>query len=219
MADIKTLETNLCKVLRMIDGKAELIAVTKSVDAEIIKQLASLGQKVFGENHVQDAEQKILVLNEIYDGLRWHMIGHLQSNKVKKAVRLFDVIQSVDSLKLVSLIDKEAGKINKRIDILIQINISKENQKSGIEPSAIHMFFAKLKQMELRNIKVIGIMGMAPFCGHELVRPYFRKMKEIFDSLRSRYNISILSMGMSNDYIKAVEEGSNMVRVGTVLFR
>ena len=219
MADIKTLETNLCKVAGIIEAKAELVAVTKSVDAEIIKQLASLGQKVFGENRVLDAEQKILVLNDLYEGLRWHMIGHLQSNKVKKAVRLFDVIQSVDSLKLANLIDKEAGKINKKIDILIQINISEENQKSGIEPSAVHMFFARLEQMELRNIKVIGIMGMAPFYGHELVRPYFRKMKAIFDSLKSRYNLSILSMGMSNDYVEAVEEGSNMVRVGTVLFR
>lgn len=219
MADIKTLETNLCKVSGIIEAKAELVAVTKSVDAEIIKQLASLGQKVFGENRVLDAEQKILVLNDLYEGLRWHMIGHLQSNKVKKAVRLFDVIQSVDSLKLANLIDKEAGKINKKIDILIQINISEENQKYGIEPSAVHMFFARLEQMELRNIKVIGIMGMAPFCGHELVRPYFRKMKAIFDSLKSRYNLSILSMGMSNDYVEAVEEGSNMVRVGTVLFR
>ena len=219
MVDLKTLEMNLDKVLGILGGKAELLAVTKSVDAEIIKQLASLGQKVFGENRVQDAEQKILVLNEIYDGLRWHMIGHLQSNKVKKAVRLFDVIQSVDSLKLVSLIDKEAGKINKRIDVLIQINISEEDHKYGIEPSAVHMFFANLEQMELRNIRIIGIMGMAPFCGHELVRPYFRKMKEIFDLLKSRYNLSVLSMGMSNDYVEAVEEGSNMVRVGTVLFR
>ena len=217
MANIKTLETNLCKVLRKIDKRAELLAVTKSVDTETIKKLISFGQKNFGENRIQDAEQKILSLNQ--DGPVWHMIGHLQSNKVKKAVRLFDVIQSVDSLKLANLINKEASKINKIIDIMIQINISQEDQKYGIEPSAASNFFARLEGMKLDNLRVIGIMGIAPFSDPAIVKPHFKRMKTIFDSLKERYNLSIISMGMSNDYLAAIEEGSNMVRVGTILFK
>lgn len=217
MADMKRLEINLNHVLGMIGGKAELLAVTKSEGVEVIEQLVSLGQRNFGENRVQDAEGKILALGN--DGLKWHMIGHLQSNKVKKAVRLFDVIQTVDSLKLAGLIDREAGKIGKIIDALIQVNISGEEQKSGIEPSAVPMFFERLSEMGLRNIRIIGIMGMPPFGGSEIARPYFRKMKVLFDILKGKYGLSTLSMGMSNDYAAAVEEGSNMVRVGTMLFR
>ena len=217
MVDMKRLEINLNHILGIIDGKAEFLAVTKSEAVEVIGQLVSLGQRNFGENRVHDAEEKILALGN--GGLKWHMIGHLQSNKVKKAVRLFDVIQTVDSLKLAGLIDKEAGKIGKIIDVLVQLNISGEEQKSGIEPSAAFMFFERLAEMGLRNIRIIGIMGMAPFGGSERARPYFRKMRVLFDALKGKYGLSTLSMGMSNDYAAAVEEGSNMVRVGTVLFR
>lgn len=215
--DIKRLETNLDEIKDRISERAELVAVTKTVDTDTIKKLISLGLRTFGENRINDAELKIDEISSIHDNIRWHMIGHLQSNKAKKAVRIFDVIESVDSLKLAKLIDKEAGKVNKIINIMIQVNISGEEQKYGINPEEVDDFLTPISG--LQNIRVIGLMAMAPFVEPEAARPYFRRMKQIFDSLKDKYNLTALSMGMTNDYAAAIEEGSNMVRIGTALFR
>ena len=217
--DLKRLECNVNDIKNKISRRAELIAVTKTVDTDTIEKLISLGIHTFGENRVRDAEPKINEIKSRHDNIIWHMIGHLQSNKVKKAVQLFDVIQSVDSLKLAKLIDKEAGRINKMIDIMVEINISGELQKYGLNPEDVHDFFEKLVLLNLENIRVIGLMEIAPFVEPEMTRPHSRKMKQMFDSLKDKYSLKVLSMGMTNDYAVAIEEGSNMVRVGTALFR
>lgn len=217
--DLKRLECNVNDIKNKISRRAELIAVTKTVDTDTIEKLISLGIHTFGENRVRDAEPKINEIKSRHDNIIWHMIGHLQSNKVKKAVQLFDVIQSVDSLKLAKLIDKEAGRINKMIDIMVEINISGELQKYGLNPEDVHDFFEKLILLNLENIRVIGLMAIAPFVEPEMTRPHSRKMKQMFDSLKDKYSLKVLSMGMTNDYAVAIEEGSNMVRVGTALFR
>lgn len=197
-------------------GDARLVAVTKSVGIEEVKKLIGLGVRDLGENRVNVAELKI---NEIKSDVCWHMIGHLQSNKVKKAVSLFDMIQSVDSLKLLKLIDKEAGKIGKVMDVLIQVNIAEESQKYGIRLLDLGQFFDEASRLGLENVNIKGLMAMAPFVRAEEARSCFREMKKLFDFFKDRFCLSILSMGMTNDYRVAVEEGSTMVRVGTALFR
>lgn len=193
-------------------GNAKLIAVTKSVDIYAVKQLIDLGHDAFGENKIQNAKTKI----QQFPDANWHMIGHLQSNKVKPAVELFDSIDSVDSIKLAKKINQECANQNKNIALLIQINIANEPQKYGFRESELENALNEISK--LKNIKLDGLMMIAPNIESEQTRQYFRQMKQLFDKYKQRYNLKTLSMGMSSDYNTAVEEGSNMVRVGTKLF-
>ncbi|WP_353683761.1 YggS family pyridoxal phosphate-dependent enzyme [Thermodesulfovibrio sp. 3907-1M] len=200
----------------------KLIAVTKSQSIDKIKEAAQLGLRVFGENRVQEAKNKIEALTEFMAqwriNIEWHMIGHLQSNKAKDAVRLFELIHSVDSEKLAALINKEAEKIGKIQRVLIQVKLSEEESKFGIEPEDTEKLIEFCSK--LPNIKVEGLMTIPPYFENpEDVRPYFRKLRQLRDFLSGKYSfIKELSMGMSHDFEVAIEEGATMVRIGTALF-
>jgi PLP dependent protein len=196
-----------------------LIAVTKKATVEQTNEALANGITAIAENRTEIAAEKFPHLNNNIDGkanypsgIQKHMIGHLQTNKVKAAVVLFDVIQSVDSLKLAKEIDKHALDAGKVMPVMIEINISGEEQKYGIAPDDIGAFYNYL--LRLTNIKVIGLMAIAPYVPPEETRPYFKRMKQIFD----RFHMKYLSMGMTNDYEIAIEEGANMVRIGGGIF-
>jgi len=185
-------------------GQVSLVVVTKKATiAQTIEAIES-GATIIGENRVHEAARKFPHLPPVEK----HMIGHLQTNKVKIAVRLFDCIQTVDSLKLANEIDKRTEKL---MPVMIQVS-NGEAHKFGIEYSEAAGFYDKLKKLE--NLKVVGLMAMAPFVEPELTRPFFRKMKKLQDEL----GLEQLSLGMTNDYEIAIEEGSTMVRIGTRIF-
>jgi len=205
---------NLQKILTEL-GSVQLVAVTKYAAPEQIRALLDAGHFVLGENKVQSAQAKA----EEYKNypVQWHMLGHLQTNKAKQAVQIFEVIQSVDSVKIAEAIAKEAAKINKRQKILVQVNIGKEPQKSGIAPEQLESLLACCAAQP--SLQLLGLMAMAPdLADKEQTRPYFRQMRELFDRWIVQYNVSVLSLGMSGDYSIAVQEGANMVRIGSKLF-
>ena len=196
----------------------QLVAVTKTVETERIREGIEAGLEVLGENRVQEAEGKIL---ELGHGVQWHMIGHLQTNKVKKAVALFDMIHSVDSLHLAFEIEKRASALGKQMPILLQVDLAGEETKSGFSKEEL---FDELHQMAgLANIKICGVMTIPPFFPDpEASRPYFRELSDLREKIAGIYpegvRMDILSMGMSQDFEVAIQEGANMVRIGTALF-
>ncbi|MCX5716680.1 MAG: YggS family pyridoxal phosphate-dependent enzyme [Candidatus Omnitrophica bacterium] len=206
-------------------GSVKLVCVTKGRTIEQIKVAASLGVSDIGENRVQEAVEKYNNLKPDTSNLKpkWHLIGHLQTNKAKDAVRIFDLIHSVDSFKLAQEIHKQAAKINKVQDVLIEVNISGEPTKFGVAPEKL-MVLAK-DMISLYNIKLSGLMAIAPVVENpQAARPYFVKLRElkeeINNSLLKAYSLKLmtLSMGMSQDYEVAIEEGATMVRIGTAIF-
>jgi pyridoxal phosphate enzyme (YggS family) len=210
---------NLCAKLNR--DKIRLVAVTKTVPVELIIEAINSGITEIGENRVQEAEKKFSNLN-VSSNIIKHFIGHLQTNKVKKAVSLFDLIQSVDSIHLAQEIDKQAKKINKIQNCLIEVKISEEKTKFGYNPDKISELVSNL--LELKNIKLCGLMTIAPYFDNpENTRPYFKQMKKIFDKIRDEFKVlssdfNILSMGMTDDFYIAIEEGANMVRIGRAIF-
>jgi len=226
--ELDYLRGNLENIMDRIDKAAQksgrshkdikLIAVTKTVDIDRIRKIIEEGIIDLGENRVQEYAEKSDIIGE---GCNWHLIGHLQTNKVKYIVDKISMIHSVDRLELASEINKRALKIDRTVDILIQVNISGEESKFGISPESA---FDLAKQASLfNNIKVKGLMTIAPFTDNiKTLRDVFRKLRNLsIDIEKENYdNISmdILSMGMSNDFEVAIEEGSNMVRIGTALF-
>ena len=192
----------------------KIVAVSKGVDIERIKEIISIGVRNIGENRVQEAEEKIGVLGK--EGIVWHMVGHLQRNKVKKALKLFDMIQSVDSLKLAKEINKRAVD---KVDVLIEVNTSGEEQKYGFSPVEIMNVFEEL--LNLNNLNILGLMTVGPYPTGEIVsRKAFALLREIKIKLEEEYsvNLPILSMGMTEDWEWAVAEGSTMLRLGRALF-
>jgi len=181
--------------------------------------LINLGVKHIGENKVQEFEEKyekvkeFLAKSNIKD-VKFHFIGHLQSNKAAKVVGMFDVIHSIDSEKIAERVNTTAFEINKKMDVMIQVNIGREKQKYGIMPDKVEEFYNKIKHFEKENINIIGLMCIAPDVGEDS-RKYFKQMKE----LKEKLNLPELSMGMTNDYWIAIEEGSTMVRLGRVLYK
>ena len=192
------------------------VAVSKTKPIDDIEKIYNLGHKDFGENKVQELELKY---NSLPKDIKWHMIGHLQTNKVKKVVPLISLIHSVDSLKLLKTINKESKKINKITDCLIQINISNEDSKYGFSEDEID-FLNKNSLNEFQNIRIRGLMGMASFSNDKnIVENEFDFLKGIFDKKKKKLSdFNILSMGMSNDYEIALEAGSNMIRIGSKIF-
>jgi pyridoxal phosphate enzyme (YggS family) len=199
-----------------------LLAACKGVDNERVKEAIEEGVKYIGDNYVQEAIKRKEELGALLNDIQWHFIGHLQSNKVKKALELFQMIQTVDSLPLALEIDKRAKAKGKAFPILIEVNIGEEPSKFGIKPGELFGFLEQLR--ELQGIKVLGLMTMGPPLEKEKMRPYFAKMRELFEEARERFkspgniDMQILSMGMSSDYDVAIEEGSNLVRLGTAIF-
>ena len=192
------------------------VAVSKTKPIEEITKIYDLGHRNFGENKVQELEFKYESLPK---DIKWHMIGHLQSNKVKKVIPIVSLIHSVDSLKLLKTINKESKKIDKTIDCLIEVNISNENSKFGFIKKELE-FLNQDFLNDFKYIKIRGLMGMASFTNNEKqIRKEFQYLKEIFDDFNTSLDdFNILSMGMSNDYNIALEYGSNMVRIGSKIF-
>lgn len=192
-----------------------LVAVSKTVPLDRIKEAVAAGQRLFGENYLQEARGKIEALGP---AASWHFIGHLQSNKAKAAVGLFELIHGVDSLKLAQALNAAAAQIGKIQPILIQINLAGEASKSGTAPEAATELLLQIGK--LSHLRVLGLMTMPPFLEPEAVRPYFRTLRELRDRLQDRRGQPLpeLSMGMSGDFEVAIEEGATLVRVGTAIF-
>ena len=193
------------------------VAVSKTKPVGDIEKIYNLGHKEFGENKVQELLDKY---DKLPKDIKWHMIGHLQTNKIKKVIPIISLIHSVDSLKLLKKINNEAIKINKVISCLLQINISNENNKYGFTIDQIREIFNNEVLKDFKFIRIKGLMGMASFTENEnQIRIEFKNLKKIFDELKIKYpELKIISMGMSGDYKIAIEEGSNMIRIGSKIF-
>jgi len=196
----------------------KLVAVTKTATIEQIEEVINAGVKIIGENRVQDAKEKYQILTA---GIEWHLIGHLQTNKVKYAVEIFNCIHSVDSIKLAQEIDKRSKQFGKIMDVLVEVNVSGEESKYGIKPEEVKPFIKNIS--EFLRIKVRGLMTIAPIVkDKEEVRPYFRKLRELSKEIKSKnienVKMDYLSMGMTKDFEIAIEEGANMVRIGRGIF-
>jgi pyridoxal phosphate enzyme (YggS family) len=198
-----------------------LMAVSKTKPVEDIVAAYAAGQRLFGENRVQEFASKLAVLGgRVLDGMEFHMIGHLQSNKAKPGAELFHAIDSVDSRKLAERLDSSAELLGKTLDILIEINVGGEEAKSGIAPSSRELDEILEHASEWKNLRVRGLMTVPPFTEDpEGARAYFRQLRELRDSLAKKgFALDKLSMGMSHDFEVAIEEGSTCVRVGTAIF-
>ncbi|MBF0225538.1 MAG: YggS family pyridoxal phosphate-dependent enzyme [Desulfobacterales bacterium] len=194
----------------------KLIAVTKNVPSDIIQIGISNGITIIGESYIQEALEKF---KSVKVPVSWHFIGHLQSNKAKYAVKIFDLIHSVDSIKLAEALNKEAKKIEKKQKILIQVNTSLESTKSGSPPDKALELVKSVKDFE--NIEIKGLMTMPPFFDDpENAKPYFKALVDIGKQIQSFFNINIteFSMGMSGDFEAAIQEGATMIRIGTAIF-
>jgi len=192
-------------------SKVKLIVVTKNVGPVRIKQAVKAGVRDIAENKIQEAERKFSRLKKLK--FTKHFIGHLQSNKADKAVKLFDFIHSIDSVKIAEKLDEECKKQGKKIKGLLQINISGEKTKHGFKNGDIDEAFDHIKK--LKNLEIVGLMTMAPFVNPEYTRPQFSRLKKLAKKLK----LKELSMGMTNDYEVALQEGSTMIRIGTAIFR
>ncbi|NLN75818.1 MAG: YggS family pyridoxal phosphate-dependent enzyme [Armatimonadetes bacterium] len=190
-----------------------LVTVTKTRSVEQIAEAIACGATDIGENYVQEAQEKY---SEIGDSVRWHMIGHLQKNKARHAVEFFSLIQSVDSIELAEQIGRRALAVGRHIDVLLEVKISSEATKYGVDPDRSLELASKIAQVS--GLKLCGLMGMAPFeQDPQDTRPFFRDLKTLWDKLPDEQRI-YLSMGMTSDFEVAIEEGSNMVRIGTAIF-
>ncbi len=196
----------------------QLIAVTKTIDVNVIKEAINLGVLHIGENKVQELTRKY---EEIGDIVKWHLIGHLQRNKVKYIIDKVDLIHSLDSLRLAKEINKRAKNIDRIMECLLQVNVSGETTKHGVDPKDVKNFLKEIAPLD--NIKIVGLMTMAPHVENkEESRQYFKKLKEMYEEISDmnlqNIEMKYLSMGMSNDYEIAVEEGANIIRVGRSIF-
>lgn len=223
------MKERLKQVMKRIEAAAEscgrsaaeiqLVAVSKTKPVAKIIEAVDAGLTVFGENYVQEAREKF---NALYTyPVSWHFIGHLQSNKAKYAVKMFDLIHTVDSMKLALEIDKQAGKIAKLQKVLVQVNISKEASKSGVSGEKTRGLIQEMSRCE--HIAIQGLMTMPPFFNNpEKARPFFRALRRLRDELQSTdipgVSMQALSMGMTGDFEVAIQEGATLVRIGTALF-
>jgi len=212
------IKQNVAKILTELPGGVELVAAAKTRQPPEILEAVGAGARIIGENYVQEAEGAYEVVG---DKAKWHFIGHLQKNKVKKAVRIFDMIETVDSAELAREIDRRCAQIGKVMSVLIEINSGREEQKAGVVPEEAERLVREISNYQ--NIKVMGMMTMGPFVGDpEDSRPYFVETKKIFEKIKQlnlpNVDMHHLSMGMTNSYKVAIEEGANMVRIGTKIF-
>jgi pyridoxal phosphate enzyme (YggS family) len=212
-----SIKTNLDSIKRTLPDYVTLVAVSKTKPTDSILEAYRNGQIVFGENKIQEMTEKWEALPK---DIEWHMIGHVQRNKVKYMAEFVSLIHGVDSLKLLKEINKLAKKYNRIIPCLLQIHIAEEDTKFGLDKAELMTLVDSLEFKELGNIKIEGLMGMATYTSDEnQIRKEFKFLKSIFDDLqRSIPLISVLSMGMSGDYKIAIEEGSTMVRIGSSIF-
>ena len=212
------IKENIIKILNELPQGVQLVGAAKTRTKEELKAAIDAGLVILGENYVQEAEKAFEAIGRV---VKWHLIGHLQSNKAKKAVTIFDMIETVDSVKLTKAIDRECGKIGKVMEILIEINSGEEEQKAGVMPDKAVSLVREIAG--LGNIRVMGLMTMGPFIEDlELIRPCFQRTRELSEKINglniAGIEMKYLSMGMSDSYRIAIEEGANLVRIGTGIF-
>ncbi|MCX8158210.1 MAG: YggS family pyridoxal phosphate-dependent enzyme [Candidatus Diapherotrites archaeon] len=211
------IEKNYFRVKEIIKEKnpdCRLVIITKNRSIDEIEKLIRIGHRDFGENRVQELESKVSILNEKYNDLIWHFVGHLQSNKVKRVVKTCEYIHSLDSTKTADKIEKSCQQFNKKVKCFIEINIAKDPKKHGIFLEDLEHFYLELKNKQYKNLEIIGLMTIAPFVKAEDTRIFFKELK----NAANKINLNELSMGMSNDYIIALEEGATFVRIGRKIF-
>ena len=207
---------NLRSIIDNIPKKVSLVAVSKTKPVELIKNAYDCGQRDFGENKVQELVNKFEILPK---DIKWHMIGHLQRNKVKYIAPFVYLIHSVDSVRLLNEINKQAKKNNKTISVLLQIDISDDNTKFGFSFNEIDTLLNSDLMNKLNNVKIEGLMGMASFTlNQKTIKNQFTSLKNLYHSYKKKLNFKILSMGMSGDYKIAIECGSNLIRLGSSIF-
>lgn len=209
---------NVKRLLGELPEGVTVLAAAKQRSADEITEAIKAGIRIIGENYVQET---LRVINEVQEKAKWHFIGHLQTNKVKKAIDTFDLIESVDSLKLAKEIERCCKRRDKIMPISIEVNSGEENQKSGVAPKDVVQLIREMSSLDY--IKVMGLMTMGPRFGDpEESRPYFRKTRELFEQIKDfdlpSVEMKWLSMGMTNSYKVAIEEGANLVRIGTRIF-
>jgi len=220
---------NYARLREEIPADVTVVVSCKTRAAEEIEEAINAGATDIGENYVQEAGQMYSILRKNAAKVRWHMIGHLQTNKINKALRVFDAIQTVDSLEKAAAINRRVERAKKKIvPVYIEINIGSEDSKAGIRPDEHEPFEAYIERLikdmsELEHLSIEGLMTMGPRFGNpEDVRPYFRRTRKIFERIKEfnlpNVDMKYLSMGMTNSYRVAIEEDSNMIRIGTAIF-
>lgn len=213
---LKEVTTNYQKIKTSLPPEVQLVAVSKTHPVEKILEVYNLGQRVFGENKVQELREKQTLLPQ---DIQWHLIGHLQTNKVKYIAEFIDTIQSVDSAKLLEEINRQAAKNNRKIKVLLQVKIAEEESKFGLEIHEAKELFTDWLNGNYQNVEVEGLMGMATFTDNKAqVMKEFTFLKQIFDKMSLQKPLKILSMGMSDDYLLAIDCGANSVRIGSAIF-
>ncbi|MEJ5048584.1 YggS family pyridoxal phosphate-dependent enzyme [Chryseobacterium culicis] len=211
-----SIKENYNAIKDQLPSGVQLVAVSKTHPASAVQEVYDLGQKVFGENKVQELMEKAPLLPQ---DIQWHLIGHLQTNKVKYIAPFIDTIQSVDSEKLLTEINKEAEKNSRVIKVLLQVKIAAEESKFGLEISEAKNAYQQYMEGKFPNVEITGLMGMATFTDDEQqVRNEFLTLKSLFDELNQLKTVNTLSMGMSDDFPIAIECGANSVRVGSAIF-
>ncbi len=216
LAEVNAVIADACRAAGRSPQDVEIIGVTKNHGPDLVREAAAAGITIFGENRVQEAAWKI---PECGCGVEFHMIGHLQSNKVRAALALFSTFHSVDSLNLLEKIEATAAEEGQRPEVLLEVNVSGEASKFGLKPDALDAVVER--SLAMRSLTLAGLMTMAPFAPEaEETRPVFAALREVRDRLEQKFAIGLprLSMGMSGDYRVAVEEGATWVRLGSVLF-
>jgi hypothetical protein len=213
-----TIKENVSQLLSELPPGVHLVAAAKTRTAEEILEAIEAGVKIIGENYVQEAERAYQVIGKKAE---WHFIGHLQKNKVKKAVRIFDMIETIDSVELAREIDKRCAQIGKIMPVLIEVNSGREKQKSGVLPEDTEKLAREISTCP--NLRLMGLMTMGPRFGNpEDSRPYFVETRKLFEKIKKlnlpNTEMKYLSMGMTNSYKIALEEGANMVRIGSKIF-
>jgi pyridoxal phosphate enzyme (YggS family) len=210
LRDVQGRIAQACERSHRSPGEITLVVVTKEVGVSAIRAAFDCGVRDFGENRLQEAEDKMAQLSDLRPDVTWHMVGHLQSNKARAAVELFDIIHSIDSVRLAEILSR---RLERRFPVLLQVNVSGEATKSGVAMGEIAGVVQEIKK--LHNTKLMGLMTIAPLVSDpEEVRPVFRKLRELRDSLELEH----LSMGMTDDFEVAVEEGATMLRIGRAIF-
>ena len=215
-----SIASNIDTIKKSLPEHVTLVAVSKTKPVSDLMEAYNAGQRIFGENKIQEMTDK---WEEMPKDIQWHMIGHVQSNKVKFMAPYVTLIHGVDSLKLLQEIDKQALKNNRIIDCLLQIYIAEEESKFGLDESELNELLTSLEFKQLKNIRILGLMGMATFTDDQnQIKKEFRNLKSTFDSIQkletANCQFNTISMGMSGDYKLAIECGSTMVRIGSSIF-
>lgn len=216
-----SIESNLRQIKSALPPSVTLVAISKTHPAEVVMEAYNAGQRVFGENKVQEMVSKYEVMPK---DIEWHLVGHLQTNKVKYIASFVNLIHSVDSLKLLGVINSEAEKGERVIDCLLQVYIASEETKFGLSADEVDVILKSSEYQQMKNIRVVGLMGMASFTDNtNIVRTEFHSLTTTFNRVKETYfngipSFKVLSMGMSGDYTLAIEEGSTMVRIGSSIF-